>query len=60
MNQESVEATRIIKKLLTVLPNSLHPEDPSWKWCWNELSNTGQDAVILAAVEAYNWLKDNP
>lgn len=52
------EAVEIIKALLRVLPNTTYYKDPSWEWCWNELSDAAQDGVILAAGKARNFLKD--
>ena len=42
----------VIKKLLSNLPDSIHDDDESWQWCWDELSGDAQDAVKDARVEA--------
>ncbi len=37
--------TKLIKGLLDHLPDSIHSEDESWQWCWDELSGDAQDKV---------------
>jgi len=46
----------IIKKLLSNLPDSIHDDDESWQWCWDELGGDAQDAVKDARDEANKFL----
>lgn len=60
--------TQIIEMLLTVLPDSTCDHDPSWEYCWNELSDDAQELVVAARHEALDllrgqtdeWVKDWP
>lgn len=54
-------AYRVIEKLLAVLPdNCEHDEDPSWEWCWNELSGGAQERVKGIRREAQAFLFQEP
>ena len=41
-----------IKKLLSNLPDSIHEDDDSWNWGWEELFEEAQEAVKDARNEA--------
>jgi len=51
------EAKKIINTLLASLPDSIHPDDESWDWCWEELSGDAQEEVKEARRIALNFLK---
>lgn len=48
---------KVIKMLLAVLPDSIRDYDPSWEYCWNELSDDAQEQVVEARHEAMQLLK---
>lgn len=50
-------AINVIALLLDHLPDSLHPDDKTWEWCWNELSDRAQDSVQNVRREAIELLK---
>ncbi len=50
-------ALEIINILLDHLPDSVHSDDESWDWCWNELSGNAQEEVKQVREAALNFLK---
>ncbi len=38
----------VIRQLMAALPDSMHDDDDSWIWCWDELSEQAQDLVKAA------------
>lgn len=51
------EIKKLINLLLDNLPDSIHSEDESWDWCWNELSGEAQEQVKKVRTEALKLLK---
>ena len=52
------EACEIIKKLMSVLPDSYHDTE-DWKWCWNELFVESQELVKQIRQEANLFIELN-
>ena len=47
------EAFALILELLNCLPDSSKwPDDETWKWCWDELSDEAQGKVALVRRKA--------
>jgi hypothetical protein len=47
---------RTVEMLLAVLPDSIRDDDPTWEYCWNELSGDAQEQVKDARREALRFL----
>lgn len=45
-------AIKAIDILLDNLPDSYHPDNEAWTWCWDELTDSGQDEVKGARIVA--------
>lgn len=54
------EAKKVINALLANLPDSIHTDDESWDWCWEELSGEAQEEVKRAREAAIIFLKETP
>jgi len=52
-----MEVNEIIKKLLSVLPDSEMHDDKCWDWCWEELSDKAQEEVKEARGIALKYLR---
>jgi hypothetical protein len=52
-----VRADGIIRKLLSVLPDSYHDGDDSWLWGWAELSDRAQEEVKEVRKAAQSYLE---
>jgi hypothetical protein len=51
-------AVDTIGKLLSHLPDSIHKDDESWGWFWNELDGDAQDAIKTVRVETQTALAE--
>lgn len=51
------EIKKVINLLLDNLPDSIHEDDESWNWCWEELSGEAQEQVKAVRAVALNFLK---
>jgi hypothetical protein len=47
----------LVETLLNALPDSDHPEDETWNWAWDQLSDDAQEAVKKARMAASSVLR---
>lgn len=50
------EVKEVIHQLLLHLPDNNAHEDVTWRWCWNELSDTAQAEVAAVRKSASDLL----
>lgn len=55
--EQADKVKKVINALLDNLPDSIHLDDESWDWCWEELSGDAQEEVKEARRIALNFLK---
>jgi len=48
---------KLLRLILTVLPDSYHPDDESWSWAWDELSYEAQEEVKRLRSEIVKFLE---